>query len=182
MNQAALFARNILSVMAVMLGLSMSFPSYAISGASIQAGYGDEQMQTAQVSLRWNWNKYWSLSKIWNASGFWEAGLGYMQSKGAGKRNVWDIGFSPIFRLSPGVSRFFLEGGIGARYLTHDQLNDSRQLGSKLLFSDILGFGWNLGEKDRYELGYRYQHFSNANLANPNEGVNLHMIRLGFNY
>jgi lipid A 3-O-deacylase len=182
MTQAALFARMTLAVMALMLGLSLSSPSHAISGSSIQVGYGVERTQATQVSLRWDWNKYWSLSEKWNVSGFWEAGLGYMQSDGVGERNIWDVGFTPVLRLRPSVSRFYLEGGIGARYLTHDRLNDSRHLGSKLLFNDILGFGWNLGEKDRYELGYRFQHYSNANMVNPNDGVNLHMIRLGFNY
>jgi hypothetical protein len=180
MNLAALFAGMTTSVIASTLGLSS--PAHAISGSSIQLGFGVEHTQTAQLSLRWDWNKYWSLSEKWNASGFWEAGLGYMQSESASENNIWDVGFTPVFRLRPGVSRFFLEGGIGARYLTHDQLNATRQLGSKLLFSDILGFGWNFGEKDRYELGYRFQHYSNAYLAEPNDGANLHMIRLGFNY
>ena len=182
MNQAALFARMTLAVMAMMLGLSLSSPSHAISGASIQVGYGVEHTQVAQASLRWDWNKYWSLSERWNASGYWEAGLGYMRSDGVGEHNIWDVGFTPVFRLRPGISRFYLEGGIGARYLSDNCLTNCRQLGSKLLFSDILGFGWNLGEKDRYELGYRFQHYSNAYLADPNDGVNLHMIRLGFNY
>jgi len=182
MNQAALFARMTLAVMAMMLCLGLPASSHAISGSSIQLGYGVEQTHAAQVNLRWDWNRYWSLSEQWNASGFWEAGLGFMQSDGVGARDNWDVGFTPVFRLRPGISRFYLEGGIGARYLTHDRLNDSRQLGSKLLFNNILGLGWNLGEKDRYELGYRFQHYSNAHLTDPNDGANLHMIRLGFNY
>jgi len=41
-----------------------------------------------------------------------------------------------------------------------------------------LGFG----RHGQYELGYRYQHISNAGIKRPNDGLNLHMLRLGYSF
>jgi lipid A 3-O-deacylase len=182
MLRAALFVRMALSVLVSISGLTSVGSAHALSGAGIEAGYGVESTDNLRVGLRWDWDKYWSVSTQWNASGFWEASLGYLRSDGAGKTNNWDVGLMPVFRLRSGISRFFLEGGVGAHLLSNDYINNSRELGSKLLFGDLLGFGWSFGDKDRYELGYRFLHFSNAYLAEPNEGANLHLLRLGYNY
>jgi len=181
-NQAARFVRTTFSAITLILGLAVTSTAHAITGSGVELGYGVEHTTAVRVGARWDWNTYWSVSDGWIASGFWEASLAYLHSDGPVNSGIWDAGITPVFRLRSGVSRFFLEGGIGAHYLTRDCLNNCRQLGSKLLFGDLLGFGWNFGEKDRYELGYRFLHHSNAYLAEPNDGVNLHLIRLGFNY
>ena len=48
--------------------------------------------------------------------------------------------------------------------------------------NDHIGFGWTFGDKNRYEIGYRLQHLSNAGLSDPNDGINFHQIRFGYNY
>ena len=177
MPRAALFAP-----ISLLFGLAAVSSAQAMSGAGIELGHGDDSTEMVRVSARWDWNKYWSVSQNWIASGFWEASLGYWQGDGAGKQDIWDIGFTPVFRLRSGLSRFYLEGAIGAHFLSKTRLNNRRALGSSFNFGDHIGFGSNFGDKDRYELGYRFQHISNADLADPNDGINFHQIRLGYNY
>ena len=154
----------------------------ASTGTSIELGVGDDGARMARITARWDWNKYWSVSDNWIASGFWEASLGRWSSDGAGSAELWDLGFTPVFRLRSGVSRFYFEGGIGGHFLSKTRINNGRALGSSFQFGDHVGFGWNFGDKDHYELGYRFQHLSNADLADPNDGINFHQIRLGYNY
>jgi lipid A 3-O-deacylase len=186
MSQAALFVPKTINALAFTLvltfGLTTSSSTYAINATGVEFGLGVEDVESVRVNLRWNWNKYWSLTEKWHASGFWEANIGHIWSKGVGKKNIWDVGFIPTFRLRSGVSRFYFEVGVGAHMLSHDRINDSRELGSKFQFGDRIGFGWSFGEKDQREFGYRFLHFSNAHLAEPNDGVNLHLLHLGFNY
>ena len=182
MPYAALFARMISRTLGLALTLGCATSAYALSGAGLELGHGNNSTEAARISARWDWDTRWALGKGWIASGFWETGLGYLQGDGAGKQGLRELGFTPVFRLRSGVSRFFLEGGIGVHFLSHTHLNNRIDLGSSFQFGDHIGFGWNFGEKDAYEVGYRLQHLSNAALVPPNDGLNLHLIRLGYNY
>ncbi|KAF0102891.1 MAG: hypothetical protein FD187_746 [bacterium] len=171
-----------LSALTLALGLSVAPSAFALNGSSIELGTGDSSTDMISVALRWNWDKRWMLGRSWNLTGFWETSLGYWDGDGQGAKNLWDVGITPVFRLSPNLSRFFLEAGIGVHLLSEKKINDKREFGSHFSFGDHIGFGWLLGEKDRYELGYRFQHLSNAGLSDPNDGINFHQIRLGYNY
>ncbi len=171
-----------LSVLLLGLGLAAVQPAHAVSGSSIELGSGDDSTNMARVALRWNWNKLWRIGQGWNATGFWEASLGHWDGDGAGSRSLWDIGITPVFRLSPNGSNFFLEGAIGAHLLSESKVNNRRDFGSSFNFGDHIGFGWSFGDRNRYELGYRFQHLSNAGISDPNDGINFHQIRFGYNY
>jgi hypothetical protein len=177
MIKAVLFAP-----IAILVGLIAAPATHAMSGAGIELGSGDDSTQMARVTARWDWDKRWNIGQDWIASGFWEAGLGYWKGDGAGKNDLWDIGITPVFRLRSGISRFYLEGAIGAHFLSKSRINSQRDFGSSFNFGDHVGFGWNFGDKDRYELGYRFQHLSNGGLKAPNDGINFQQIRLGYNY
>lgn len=182
MFQAAQFSRMAFRLLILIAGLAASACANAISGTSVEIGHGNASTEAARVGVRWDLDKRWALGKGWIASGFLQADLGILQGSGAGKQNLWQVGVTPVIRLRSGVSRFFLEGGIGAQYVSAERLNSNRSFGSNLLIGDHIGFGWNFGDKDSYEFGYRLQHISNADLAEPNDGISLHLIRLGYNY
>ncbi len=159
-----------------------SSASHAVANIGVEFGSGADNTQAVRFSGRREWDSRWSIGQGWIASGFWEGGVGYLRGDGAGKQNLWDIAVTPVFRLRSGISRFYLEGAIGAHYLSKTRINNQRAFGDHLQFGEHIGFGWEFGEKDRYQLGYRFQHISNADLADPNDGINLHLIRLGYNY
>ncbi len=174
--------KRVLSVLFLGFGLATGQAAHAVDGSSIELGSGDDSTQMVRVTTRWNWDKQWRIGQNWNATGFWEASLGYWDGDGAGAKSLWDIGFTPVFRLSPNGSNFFLEGAIGAHLLSETRINNGRVFGGSFNFGDHIGFGWAFGDKKRYELGYRFQHLSNAGLADPNDGINFHQVRFGFNY
>jgi len=53
-------------------------------------------------------------------------------------------------------------------------------VGSAFQFGEHLGFGYRFGVTGAYDLGYRFQHISNGNIKDPNDGINFHQIRLQY--
>jgi lipid A 3-O-deacylase len=73
----------------------------------------------------------------------------------------------------------FFDIGIGPAYMSQQQIG-SRNLGQNWLFEDRAGIGIVLGKKQKLELGYRFIHYSNAYLAQKNNGLNLHLFSFGY--
>jgi lipid A 3-O-deacylase len=174
-------SRHVLCVLLLGLGLAMGQPALALDGSAIELG-GGEGTAMARVNARWNWDQLWDVNRDWIATAFWESGVGYWHGGRSGGKNLWEIGLTPVFRLNSTHSNFFWEGAIGVHLLSQDRIDDHRVFGSRFSFGDMVGFGWRLGDQGRYELGYRFQHLSNADTAMPNDGMNFHQIRFGINY
>jgi hypothetical protein len=64
-----------------------------------------------------------------------------------------------------------LTGGTGMTVLSRHQFVHE-DFGSPLQFTSHLGLAWDTGRGFRF--GYRFQHMSNARLAQPNPGLDLH--------
>jgi hypothetical protein len=62
-------------------------------------------------------------------------------------------------------------GGTGMTLLSRHQFVHE-DFGSPLQFTSHLGLTWDSGR--RFRFGYRFQHMSNARLAQPNPGLDLH--------
>lgn len=73
----------------------------------------------------------------------------------------------------------FLEGGINPTVISPYQY-PTRNFGCNMQFTSYLSVRWDV--MPRVQVGYRYQHMSNASLAQPNPGLNLHMFSLGWNF
>jgi len=67
--------------------------------------------------------------------------------------------------------------GIGLSYNNDDQLMD-RKLGSRLLFEDRFELGIILAKKHR--LSISVNHYSNANLADINHGINYYFVNYAY--
>ncbi len=72
---------------------------------------------------------------------------------------------------------WYAELGIGLAYSNTPYFLD-RNLGSKLLFEDKVGLGVIVDQ--RHKLGFSYIHYSNANLANPNDGADTFGLVYGY--
>lgn len=153
----------------------------AVDGSSLEVGYG-EGTRLVRATALWNWDKHWEVSDNWTATGFWEADVGNWHGERSEGRNLWEVGLTPAFRLYSKHSGFFWEAGIGLHYMSHSRIDGNRVFGNHFNFGDHIGFGWRLGDHGQYELGYRFQHLSNANTATPNAGINFSTIRFGYNY
>jgi lipid A 3-O-deacylase len=45
-----------------------------------------------------------------------------------------------------------------------------------------IGLGCRFGGKRSYEVGYRFQHMSNAGIKRPNAGMNFHQLRVQYHF
>jgi hypothetical protein len=157
----------------------------AADGYTLVLGHDpDDDTDMAALQAKWNWDRKWFEAGDWHVAGYWEATLGHWRGDGAGARNLWDVGLTPVFRLQPngGKTGLYLEAGIGAHVLSATRINNNRRFGGSLSFGEHIGFGATFGERGQYDLGYRFQHLSNADLADPNDGINFHQVRFTYNY
>ena len=86
------------------------------------------------------------------------------------------ISASPVLRIPFKLFvPIYVDFGIGIAHLSN-KLIANRDLGSIWVFEDRLGIGALLGSKQSLEIGYRFLHYSNAYLAQKNQGLNLHLM------
>lgn len=177
MTRSALFALPVALILA-------TSTAYAADGYTIELGHGQDSTELVRLHAKWNWDKKWFEAGNWHLTGYWEATLGRWNGDGTGAKNLWDIGFTPVFRLLPNGRKtgLYFEGGIGAHLLSGTHVNNSRDMGSSFNFGDHIGFGTTFGDRGQYDLGYRLQHLSNADLKDPNDGMNFHQVRFTYNY
>jgi lipid A 3-O-deacylase len=70
------------------------------------------------------------------------------------------------------------QGGAVPTIISRHTFGDTTDVGSLCQFTTYIGFNWNF--YSHYQLGYRFQHMSNAGLATPNPGLNLHMVAFSY--
>lgn len=76
--------------------------------------------------------------------------------------------------------RPYAEGAIGVHFISDTHVNAGRDMGSAFQFGDHLGVGLMFGNKGQFDLGYRFQHLSNADIKSPNDGTNFQQIRFAY--
>jgi hypothetical protein len=77
--------------------------------------------------------------------------------------------------LTKGALPLRVTGGTGMTLLSRYQF-EKESFGTPLQFTSHLGLTWDTGH--RFRVGYRFQHMSNARLAKPNPGLDLHAFTL----
>lgn len=163
-------------------------PSPALDGAGVELGRGDDDTRMARAFLTWDWGVRWLPFGEWHVGGYWELEGGYWdgdQDRG-GSSHLWEIGFTPMFRLerSPYAALNvapFVEAGIGAHLLSENRIS-GRDLSTTFQFGDAVGLGVRLGKAQRIELGYRFQHLSNGSIRGDNDGINFHILRVAYRF
>jgi len=160
---------------------------------AISLSYGEEQgnndIKAYRVGLQNKWERTWLNEGAWYVGGYWDAELAYLEAAdhvNSDHNELFDLGLTPVFRmqrdtsLSSGVSPY-AEVGIGPHLFSHTSLGN-KQYSTALQFGSLIGFGLGFGNKGQYEISYRFQHLSNANIKSPNHGIDLHLLRLGYNF
>jgi lipid A 3-O-deacylase len=175
--------KKLASALTALLWAAMSMPSHAIDGISIEGGRGDGT-DMWRVGVQWEWNKRWFQGQNWHLGGFWDLAAGYWRRSAAPglNRSLTDIGLTPVFRLqSNDLQGLYLEAAIGFHLLSRTSLGDKR-FSTRFQFGDHLGAGVRFGPGGRYDLGYRFQHLSNAGIKRPNHGINFHQVRFQYRF
>lgn len=159
---------------------------YAADGLSLEIGVGDRTV-ISRVGVLWNWKHDWFTGAAWHGTGSWEAtaGLWLGNSSTGSNQTVIDLGVAPVLRLdhtswshiSP-----YLEASLGLHAISPTFIYDERKLGCSFQFAEFIGLGVRFGDGLRYDLGFRLQHLSNANIASPNQGLNIGEFRFCFHF
>jgi lipid A 3-O-deacylase len=162
----------------------------AVDGMSVELGTSDSSntsVDLVQLGVQWDWSKRWALGAGWQIGGYWDLSLGYWDndSRNRTASSIVDVGFTPGFRLQqsdPGALAPYLEAAIGVHYLSNSSVGSKRRFGSRFQFGDHLGLGLRFGPRHAFDIGYRYQHLSNAGIKQPNQGINFHQLRLQYHF
>lgn len=173
------------------LGLCLgaaSLPAAALDAIAVEGGKNDQEGSVDRfgIALKWDWGMKWWQIGDWAFGGYWEVGANYWNGdKGRyGNDSLGDFYVMPVFRYSYTGKSFvapFVEAGVGANFYT-DHTIGNRQLDLEFAFGSHVGTGIRFGEKQEYELLYRYQHQSNAGIGKDNPGINFHLVQLGYHF
>lgn len=103
---------------------------------------------------------------------------------GTHEQDLAEFGLSPILRFEKRGGYFvpFIEGSVGARILSHAGTSDQHRMGSAFQFSDMVGVGVGCGKNAATEIGFRFQHVSNASIKEPNPGSNFYTAYLRYRF
>lgn len=159
----------------------LSFTAAAIDSVSIEGGHG-EGVDIGRIGLQWDWGKQWFDFGGWYLGGYWDASVGVLHGRSASPVNndVADISFTPTFRyqqadltaLAP-----YIDFGVGAHLWSRTTITADKRSGTAFVFGDHVGIGLRFGRHGIYDLGYRFQHMSNASIKQPNPGISIHLLR-----
>ncbi len=125
---------------------------------------------------RWGWV---GGGRGWGGLGGGGGGGGARARGGGGGRGPggWVAGAGPVLLIGKGSCPLTAELGVSPTYISRDHFGED-DFGSQLQFTTRGGLGYRLSS--RLRLVYCLQHMSNAELATPNPGLNLHTLTLFF--
>jgi lipid A 3-O-deacylase len=150
--------------------------SMAVGGVSLGYGRSKSSVNIYHLGIQRDFGINWFESKTGQMSGYHEASFNYWEH---GSETAKQVAYSPVFTyeftgFNPSVSPY-LEGGIGGSYITKTEIG-GRNMSTHFLFEDRIGFGIEIGTESKHDLNFKYLHYSNADLKNPNEGTDIFMF------
>ncbi|HKB58688.1 MAG TPA: acyloxyacyl hydrolase [Gallionellaceae bacterium] len=167
--------------------------AYALDGFYGEYGRTDAAIISSAAKARlyrigamWNWNRSWFNNGAWHVTGFWDASIAQWHGDSAADNNqtVTDIGIMPVFRYTPkdqtGTTPYLEAGILGLHLISPTFLYTGRKFSTGFQFGHILGFGVRMGPRHQFELGFRYQHVSNADIKLPNSGMDFEIFRVAY--
>ncbi|NPT40522.1 outer membrane beta-barrel protein [Paraburkholderia sp. 1N] len=155
-------------------------------GIQLGGGVADHDVKKGDLGLDWDPGVSW-----WNIAGYYftvvgEAHAAYwnIDESGRARSSIWEFGVTPVVRFirSSGWFRPYVEVGVGVRLLSHVRETDDRTFSSSFQFADLVGVGFQFGERQNYQVAFRFQHLSNAGIKHPNPGINFSEIYFQYNF
>ncbi len=168
----------------IVAALLFSGKALAVDGVSVEYGTG-MATDMGRVGALWNFERKWLDSGNWLLTGYWEASLGRWRghSSVGNNQTITDLGITPVFRLQQrtlsGIAPY-AEGAIGFHLITPTYIYTNRHFSTTFQFGDHIGVGVRFGDRHQFDLGYRFQHLSNADIKKPNQGINFNQVRFAY--
>ncbi|TWG87077.1 lipid A 3-O-deacylase PagL [Cupriavidus gilardii J11] len=172
-----------------LLCLALVAPATAAwADPTVQIGYGtDSRADVRKVDIAFGWDS----GLGWGNPDGLRLGLSYElnvarwdSTSDNNPRNPWEIGAQPVVRLAYQRYRWvpFLELSVGVRLISETRSSDNHAYSTAFQFSDTAGVGVAFGKDQRFAVGYRYQHISNAGIKKPNPGTDFHSAYLRYRF
>ena len=155
-----------------------------IDSASFEYGTNPQQ-KMARFALQSDWSQRWFASNGRHLSGYWDANLAvwrleaYRNVPGQ-KKNIAVAGLTPVFRYQADDKLgWYAEAGIGVSLLSDLYKNEDKELSTAFQFADHVGVGYTTA---KWDLGLRFQHYSNGSIKSPNAGANWLVARAAWRF
>ena len=138
----------------------------------------------ARVGLQWDWGKRWLPVNGAHLGGYWDLTVSqwrgnHYQGVSGRHQNLTVVGITPVFRWQQDSKKgFYVEAGIGANLFSERYDNNGRTFSTRFQFGDHLGIGYVFNNK--FDLGLKVQHFSNASIKKPNPGENFIILKASY--
>jgi hypothetical protein len=160
----------------------------AVDFAGAELGLNDgDAIWRVGAAADWEWLPGLIETGRWTLAAHLELSASYWDgdSGRTGTGSLAEAGFGPLLRLSraapAGGIAPFLEAGTGLHVMSSDEIQDL-DFDVAFAFGSHIGLGLRFGADARYEIGYRYYHFSNADLGDANPGINFHVVRFVYHF
>jgi lipid A 3-O-deacylase len=154
-------------------------------GLQLGGGIAERGIKKGDLGVVWNPNITWWDTGNWHFALLGEFHLAqWHTSQGNINPNITEFGVNPLVRFvkNGGDIRPYIEAGAGVRGLSHAVIATDYSVATAFQFTEIAGVGIMFGQRQQYQLGYRFQHVSNAGIKEPNPGVNFHEIYAQYNF
>lgn len=139
-------------------------------GVSLGYGQSTDNIDVYRAGILKQWSVTWFENRAGHVGGYFE--LSYSRWEHGGD-DVNAVALSPVFQYLFHVESAtwypYIEAGIGLAYIDDYTINN-RDLSTNLLFEDRVGVGIKVNNVD---ISFRYIHYSNAGLKEPNNGVDI---------
>lgn len=153
-------------------------------GMALGLRYGEDGSDYNGSGISLRFHPWW-----WKEYGNWSASLSpaveftrfRYRGDGIGARSLSEIGGIGMFRFSrqAGWFRPYAEAGLGMSLFSRQDLGE-KVFSTAFQFSEHLGLGLGVGE--HWALGYRFSHYSNADIQTPNKGLDVQQVMLSFSF
>ncbi|MEJ2382373.1 MAG: acyloxyacyl hydrolase [Gammaproteobacteria bacterium] len=179
--------RGVVLVAALMLpGLASAALVDAVAVTTGTDSRASTHVNMVRLSLQKHWQQRWFTQGNWYLTGYWELGFGYWHGNAGdtGRSHIEAVDFRPVLRLQRQVSsrdatQFYVEGGVGPALLSATHI-DNLQFSTTFQFGSHIGAGICFGRDHRFDLEYRFMHYSNADIKKPNDGISFNVVQLGW--
>jgi lipid A 3-O-deacylase len=157
----------------------------ALDGISAEAGAGKDTT-IYKLALQNDWDADYAFLRENHLRTYWEVDVAEIEGRKSqdieGRtQKLNDFGFTPVLRWQEDNSQgVFAEIGIGAHYFTQTYNNDGRVFGSDFQFGDHVGLGYRF--RNHVEVTLKFQHYSDADIKQPNPGLNVGVIKVACSF
>lgn len=136
----------------------------------------DNHFEQAECYVNWRLPFHWTPGTNWTLQPLLSYTAGWLHQ---GHDDAFITSIGPALSLRRKNLPFALLAGSSPTILTHTAF-ESKFFGIPFQFTEYIGLNWEPGS--HFELGYRFQHMSNAGLGPSNPGLNMHMVLIGYRF